>query len=295
VRFIDRPPTDTRTGIWGVPVAQPGASPRFVTERLEESLSARGFLVETKDDVTTIERLADGQRWTVPARGRSVLISPGATRIAWTEVNDELPPDQQVVSFWVANLDGTDARRVATLRRGGLSGWISDDVLLLTGRESAGAPEQVLWRQPIDGSPRVELARAERLRSPSLSPSGAWAAFYVTFDADPGRNGLWLARTDGSDRRKLPAELFGSYQWRGCSRECDPAAESLLVVPLRPEARLHELWQVEPATGDARPLTDPEITPFKIANGDWRASPDGRYITYVESSDRNIWVLELPQ
>ena len=44
-----------------------------------------------------------------------------------------------------------------------------------------------------------------------------------------------------------------------------------------------------------RELTTPESTPFKIANGDWRVSPDGRYVAFVESSDRNIWALELPQ
>ncbi len=48
------------------------------------------------------------------------------------------------------------------------------------------------------------------------------------------------------------------------------------------------------ATGEARQLTDPATTPFKIANGDWRVSPDGRYVAFVESSDRNIWVIALP-
>jgi Tol biopolymer transport system component len=44
-----------------------------------------------------------------------------------------------------------------------------------------------------------------------------------------------------------------------------------------------------------RQLTDPAVTPFKIANGDWRISPDGRYMAFVESSDKNIWVIELTQ
>ena len=265
-----------------------------MTERLEESLATGDYLVETTTNTTTIERLSDGERWNVPARGRSVRISPGGTRIAWTEGNEDLPPDRQVTTIRVANLDGSEPRVAATLRRGGLSGWISDDVLLVSGRESATATDQVLWAAPLDGSPPVELARAERLRSPQLSPSGAWVAYYVTFDADPARNGLWIARTDGSDRRQIPPELFGSYQWRGCPDVCDPDAESLLIVPLQPDAAQHELWQVRAAGGEPARLTDPAVTPIKIANGDWRVSPDGRYVAYVESEDRNIWALPLP-
>jgi hypothetical protein len=236
----------------------------------------------------------DGERWTVPARGRSVRISPGQKRIAWSEGNDDLPPDRQVTAIWIANLDGSEPRKVVTLRRGGLSGWISDDILLVSGRESANAPDQVLWALPLDGSPQVELARAERLRGPLLSPSGAWVAYYVTFDADPARNGLWVARTDGSGAKQLPPELFGSYQWRGCPGPCEPDAETMLVVPLQPAAEYHELWQLEAASGETQRLTDPAVTPFKIANGDWRVSPDGRHIAYLESSDRNIWAIALP-
>ncbi len=294
VRFIDRLPDDPRVGIWGVALAEPG-SVAFVTERVEASLSDGDYLVETTANTTTIERLSDGARWTVPARGERVGISPGQTRIAWIDGNDSVSPDQQVNTVWVANLDGSEARKLVTLRRGGLSGWISDDALLVSGRESATATDQVLWAAPLNASPPVELARAERLRSSQVSPSGAWVAYYVTFDADPARNGLWIARTDGSNRRQIPQELFGSYQWRGCPGVCDPAEAALLIVPLQPGAAYHELWQVRAAGGEPQRLTDLAVTPFKIANGDWRVSPDGRYVAYVESEDRNIWALPLPE
>ncbi|HJW83372.1 MAG TPA: hypothetical protein VJ754_03630 [Anaerolineae bacterium] len=31
------------------------------------------------------------------------------------------------------------------------------------------------------------------------------------------------------------------------------------------------------------------------ANGDGRVSPDGRYVVYVNSADRNLWLLELAE
>jgi Tol biopolymer transport system component len=67
-----------------------------------------------------------------------------------------------------------------------------------------------------------------------------------------------------------------------------------MIVPFRPDAAWHQLLQLDPATGHVRPLTDPQTTPFKIANGDWRLSPDGRRVVFVESSDKNLWLIELP-
>jgi dipeptidyl aminopeptidase/acylaminoacyl peptidase len=296
VRFIDKRGTEALAGIWGVPVAEPDAEPVLVSERVEESLARGDYLVETSGNTTSIYRISDRKRWTVPAGGRSVLISPEQTQIAWAAVDDDLPPDQQVATVWVANLDGSGARKVATLRRGGLSGWISEDALLVSGRKNAASPDQVLWTLSLSNGALVEIARAERLRSPTLSPSGNWVAYYVTFAADPVQNGLWLARTDGSLRRLVTRDLFGAYQWRPCpvGGACSREDQRLLIVPFESDAVFHELWELDAATGEARQLTDPATTPFKIANGDWRVSPDGRYVAFVESKDRNIWAIELP-
>ena len=77
-----------------------------------------------------------------------------------------------------------------------------------------------------------------------------------------------------------------SYRWRDDGR--------LLVVPLDLTQAVHQLWEVQAATGEAYPLTDRASTPFKIANGDWSVSPDGQRIAFVSASDGNIWLLELP-
>jgi Tol biopolymer transport system component len=293
VLFIDKPAPDAPVGIWGVDVAQPDPTPELVTERIAFYTADMAFLVELGEDTTTIERLADNARWTVPADGRSVSISPGRTRIAWQASDEDLPFERQVTQVWVANLDGTDAQAVATLPRGGLSGWISDDVLLLSGRESLESREQVLYTFSLTSGHQTELVRAEQLRGGLLSPDGAWLAYYVALDEDPAQNGLWLVRTDGStelaevgsERRQLDRDLFGAYQWRDAGR--------LLIIPFRPEAVSHELWELDVNTGETRHLTDPDVTPFKIANGDWAVSPDGRHVTFVESRDRNIWLLTL--
>jgi Tol biopolymer transport system component len=293
VRFIDQPADDQPVGIWGVPVDAPLAAPQFVTERLEESTASPRYLIETGGDATVIERRSDGQRWTVPAGGRTVLISPDETRIAWTVTNVDAPSSDQVTALWLANLDGSEAQQIATLPRGGLSGWIDDATLLISSRDSLEAREQTLAAFNLADGSRTELARAERLRGQVLSPSGGWLVYYVTFDADPAKNGLWVVRTDGGQSIQLGDGLFGSYQWRPCTERCTPAEDRLLIVPLEIDAPLHRLVELAPASGEVRALTDPAVTPFKIANGDWRIAPDGRYVAFVESSDKNIWMMAL--
>jgi hypothetical protein len=292
VLFIDKPTPNDPVGIWGVDVSQPNLTPpQLVTDRIAFYTADLTYRIELSQSTTVIERLAGplsetvSARWTVPAGGRPISISPGRKRIAWQVSNEDLPFERRTTQVWVANLDGSDARSVATLPRGGFSDWISDDVMLMNGRESLESREQVLYTFSLVDGHTTELVRAERLRGGLLSPDRAWLAYYIALDEDPAQNGLWLVRTDGTGRRRLDRDLFGAYQWRDSQR--------LLIIPFRPEAAFHELWELDVETGETRRLTNPEITPFKIANGDWIVSPDGRYVAFVESEDRNIWLLAL--
>ncbi len=70
--------------------------------------------------------------------------------------------------------------------------------------------------------------------------------------------------------------------------------QHLLVVPVDLNQPVHQLLQVEADTGQVTDLTDPAVTPFKIANGDWSVSPVGDKIAFLSADDGNIWLLELP-
>jgi Tol biopolymer transport system component len=294
VLFIDKPAADAPVGIWGVDVTQPAAQPQLATPRIASYTPDLAFVIVTSRTTTTIQQLTApltgtvAASWTVPAGGRSVSLSPGRTRIAWQAGDDRLiaQPERQVNQVWVANLDGSAARALITLPRGSIGGWISDDVLLLSGRESTQAPEQVLWAYSLTTGQRTELARGEHLRAGPLSRDGTWLAYTVTMDKDQTRNGLWLVRTDGAVQHKLGPDLFGAFQWRDGHR--------LLIIPFRPDATSHEFMEFDADTQTARRLTDPAVTPFKIGNGDWTVSPDGRQVVFVSSLDHALWLLTLP-
>ncbi len=291
VLYIDQPAPGAALGIWGVRLTPQDAPPELLTERIAAYTSDLLYVIETEQNQTFIERLegplgeSSSNRWSVPANGRGVSISPGRKRIAWGESNADLPFERRTTQVWIADFDGADAQLVATLPRGGFSGWISDDVVLLAGRESLESLETVVYTLSLTDGTENELVRAERPRGMHISPDGHWLVYYVSLSDEPSQNGFWVVRTDGGERRKIDRELFGAYQWRDAHR--------LILVPFQADAPYHELWEYDVETGAARRLTDSKVTPFKIANGDWQVSPDGRHVAFVDNSDRNIWVLTL--
>jgi hypothetical protein len=155
VLYIDRPNPAEPAGTWGVSIGGP-FHPFLYTDRIALYTNDLRHLVDSDGRTTTIERLADpassdrGDRWQVPAGGLPVSFSPGRTRIAWQVSNDALAVETRVTEIWVANLDGTEPQAVASIARGGLIGWVSDDVLLLMGRQSLMSAETILaWNRDV--------------------------------------------------------------------------------------------------------------------------------------------------
>jgi Tol biopolymer transport system component len=239
---------------------------------------------------TVIERLSTGEQWQIPNGGRSVSFSPDGDWLAWTGGDFTPPFDRAEREVWVSRVDGSEARQVFTAIRGGFAGWLSGERILVSGLVEGTASEQAYWAlslNPIlvEQSELMELGRGGRLREAKISSDGSWLAYLVTFGADPSQDGLWLAEAISGERKRL--EVFGGYNWRD--------GEHLLVVPLDLSEPVHELLQVHAPSGHVEPLTDPSITPFRIANGDWSVSPDGGKIVFVSADDGNIWVLDISE
>jgi Tol biopolymer transport system component len=288
VLFIDRPAADASAGLWGVDLQ--GGAPQFVSERLgifSNDMQLRAF---PEAGQTIVERFSDGQRWVIPSGGRAISFSPDGQQLAWTTGQGTAGSNSVPRQIWVSQVDGGQARPVHTAPGGSFAGWFPDGRLLISGRLESPETGQALWvlTLPADEASApilTELARGERLRSTSISPDGNWLVYLSTFSTDPEQNGIWVVNTHSGEKRRL--EFFGAYRWRDGNR--------LLVVPLDLEQTAHRLWQVEMESGQATALTDPAITPFKIANGDWSVSPDGRHVAFVSAQDYNIWLLTLPE
>jgi len=116
------------------------------------------------------------------------------------------------------------------------------------------------------------------------SPDNRYLVYYIRFNADTGKNGVWLydLQNPALPSQKLP--LFGTYRWRDNDR--------LVYLPFEPAASEHNFYEYSVSSGQTRPLF-PNGTGLMIANNDWRISSDGQKIALpaTDSSQLNgIWL-----
>jgi len=80
VLFLDKPSPDAPVGFYGVGLQ--GGAPELFTDQLgvySPDFSLRAY---PESGQTIVERLADGQRWTIPSGGRAVSFSPDGSMLA---------------------------------------------------------------------------------------------------------------------------------------------------------------------------------------------------------------------
>ena len=282
VRFIDRPSPADPSGLWGVSLA--GGEPVFITDRLGIYSADESLVAYPAGGQTIVER-TDGEKWTVPSGGRAVIFSPDSSKLAWQTASSSVNFDRRLVEIWVSAVDGSGARKAASLTGGGLIGWFPASQRLLVTRRPEGGDVLEMAALDLATGELKSIISAPRLRGPALSPQGGWLVYQVAFSGDAAADGLWLVRSDGATARRL--DVFGAFAWR--------TEGQLLIIPLEPGAPSNRVLEVDAETGLARQLTDPAHTPFHIAGGDWSLSPSGDRLAFVASEDHNIWVLDLPK
>lgn len=289
VLFIDKPAENAPVGIYGVALTGTlPITPALVEEVIGFRSPDRTIVATMNGDLAEFSNEATGESWQINTNGNWPRFSPDASQIVWTATDREGPYDQRQTDLWLANLDGSNARKLLSLFGGGFSGWFPDGKhILLVGRDTAFAENRNLYKYNINTGERIDLASHPRLRGIELSPGGNHAVFYVDFADEPKNRGVWLVSTDGMTRQKLELPGFGAYQWR--------TDDTLLVIPMRANpADSMQLWALQVMTNNATPLTNPAVTPLFISNGDWSLSPDGNKIAFVNNADNNIWLLQLP-
>jgi hypothetical protein len=284
VLFIDKPDEKTATGIYAVDIVQP-ATPKLFSERIASFTNDFQYATYIEGAFAVVEQMSDGQRWRIRTGGRPVLLSPDRTQVIWNETPQTgAPNDTLVTTVMGANRDGSDARPIIYLQRGGSIAWLGNTRLLMNARFKWNSEELTLFVFSLEDGSQTELAKSERLRGFTISLDGAWVAYQIAFDTKtPQDNGLWLVKTDGSSAPKK-LDFFGPVQWRDVNR--------FIYVPLETNVASHAFYEYDTRTNISRRLTDPKATPFKIANGDWTVSPDGNKIVFLNAQDLNLWLWE---
>lgn len=276
--FLDGPPARASTGIYGVGAEGGTVSRRFSTVAFFSPRLLWAVRPGTGES-TTLERLADGRKFTLPTAGADVTWNRAETALAYTRSATSGNFDRRVTRVFVADVFSAP-RQVATLYGGGVSGWVDASTLLLTGKRAAGDRDRELFTLNVKTGARRVLGTALSFRGVGLSPDGSRVVYYVAFDS-ASRNGLWLQPTAGGAARKLGA--FGSYRWRDANR--------LLLIPLDPNGQPHVLREYDVRANRWRTLGD---LGDQVRQGDWSVSPDGRRVAYLSARDGNVRVVDLP-
>lgn len=287
VLFIDKPDAASPTGVYAVSLTNP--KPPALQEAVIGFRSPDRTIVATiaGDQVDFINE-TNGNRWTVNTGGNWPRISPDNRQVLWVATDTEGPYDRRQSDIWLANLDGSNARKIFSIFGGGFTGWFPDsERVLFTGRDNPNDEKVTLFVYNVKNERRTNLFAHKRLRGGEISPGGSWIAFFITFADDPTENGLWLVSSDGATQRQLDLPRFGGYQWQNDS--------TLLFIPMRePAEKSMQIWSIKASTGQTTTLTDPAQLSFSISNGDWDVSPDGQAVVFVSSADNNIWLITLP-
>ncbi len=286
ILFIDKPGPKVETGVYAIDIADRSKAPQLAG-RVGIYSPDLSLVAYPQDTRTLVEKISSGERWVVPNNGQSVVFAPDDQHLAWEAEAISGPYDERQNEMFVANITGKDVSKVARVYGGGIVDWLPRGFsLMFLGRPSLNSHDSTLTVLDLRTNEAADLVTAERISGVRLSNEGDWVAYFISFNPDEKRNGIWVQRTDGSGARQI--DLWGAYQWRDDSH--------LIVVPARTAPdQPFELWQINAETGAKQKLTDAAVTPLNILNGDWRVSPDGKYVVFVNSADKNLWLVKLPE
>ena len=284
VYFIDKPSGAAQSAIYGVSAINPSGV-RMEFGSVAQFSPSRRFAV-LPGASTILERLSDGQRVRVPAQA-NISFSKSESKIAWSVTRQIGTFDAQATRVYTANLTSgsrlllSAPKLIATLYGGGLSGWLNESELLLTGKSSPLERDRALRIVNAGtGAGRV-ISSALSQRGVNISPGGRWVAYYVAFDS-ASRNGMFVLDTKSGVSKRV--DWFGSYRWRDANR--------IVYIPLETGVPQHRVLEWNASTGAKRELAK---LGARVAGDDWQLAPNGQRIAFVSAANRNLYVLELPK
>ncbi|UBV41732.1 hypothetical protein LAJ19_08710 [Deinococcus taeanensis] len=276
--FLDGPPARSSTGMYQVS-ASGGAVTRRFSSVAFFSPALKWAVRPGAGEQTTLERLSDGRRFTLPTWGADVTWTRAETRLAYARSETSGNYDRRVTRVFVADAFGAP-RLISTLSGGSIHAWLNDTTLLLSGKRAAQDRDRELFTLDLRTGARQVLRQALNLRAVTVSADGRFVAYTVAFDS-AARNGLWVQAAAGGAPREL--NDYGSYRWRDGSR--------LLLIPLKAAGGAHVLRQYDARANTWSTLGD---LGDQVRQSDWSVSPDGRQLNYLSARDGNVRVLTLP-
>jgi hypothetical protein len=280
VYFLDKPGAEP-AALYGVSAINPSGTRREFSSVVSFSPSQRIAVMPGNEMI--LERLSDGKRVRLPTRGNGVSFSPSETRVAWSVSSTGGRFDTTTTRIYTATLSSSftvgTSKLVATVYGGGISGWLNENELLVSGKSDPSQRNRSLRAINFMTGAGRAFTNALNFRGVSIAPGGRWVAYYVAFD-NPQRNGMFMMDTKTGSSRRL--NWLGSYRWRTANR--------IAYIPLETTTGQHRLFEFDASSNQKRELARLE---GKVAGDDWQLAPNGERLVYVNARDRDLYALEL--
>ncbi len=280
VRYLDSPSGQLAKVI---SVGLDGRLPEKIADAPPGLPSADGkYEVLWQNNSAAVTRLADDVTWTMTT-GAWPTISPGSMWLLWQyssadNVPNYAPPSSEV---WIARLDGTEPTLLLQKQAGSVY-WLDDNRILLVTRENKTNIYD-LDIFTISTKTTEPLLKVENLRNLSVAPGGHSLMYYAPFQDIPSTSGIYrVDTTSGAKPTRVP--FFGTWRWRDST--------SVIYIPFTPGLSM-SLVLYDFARQQSRPLTDPSVQPFEIANDDWEVAPDGHAVVFWSAKDYALWLTTL--
>jgi Tol biopolymer transport system component len=286
VLYTDAAPTQQLAATWSVPADGGGAPTVFFPSAA--TISPDGGRIAFPDiaaRVTRVQEFGKQSVATISNNAAYVWFSMDGRQVAWLERAPGVQPSSNVdrlVRVWVANADGSNARLRGSVVRAADLIWFPDGQrLLFTGRDTDGGNPGI-YVLDINAGSLTRIASAFSPRGVRLSPDGARIVYLAALEEMPEENGLFMMKSDGSEKRKLP--LVGGFRW-------SPDGRSLVMLPIQTDNGPDQLVRIDVASLATTPLTDRAALPFRVAQDEWQLAPDGTRIVFNALADANLYVL----
>ncbi len=286
ILYTDAIPDQQLAGTYAVPADGTGAPVVFWPSVAE--VSPDGSRVAFPDFAARVTRLQEVGKQSVATLNNDaayVWFSRDGRQVAWLARAPGAQPSSNVdrlVNIWVANADGANARVVgATVRAGELTWFPDGQRLLFTGRDRDGGSPGIYTLDLASGA-LTQIIGAFSPRGVRLAPDGGSLVYLAALEEKPEDNGLFIARADGTMKRKIP--LIGAVRWL-------PDSTALVIVPTQTDNGPDQLVRIDAATLATTTLTDRAALPFRIAQDEWQLAPDGTRIVFTSLTDGTIYAL----
>lgn len=216
----------------------------------------------------------------LPDASATFVMSANKHRFAYIRRDDQQdgPERPQIFTLWAGDIaQKTNARQLGKFREVTNLQWLPDDTRVIFGGRDLANQRFGVWVVDTVSGTATQVENAKGVRDVQLSPDGSHITYYVAYQPDAAANGLWLSKSDGSERKKLP--FVGTYAWV-------PDSSGLVYSPVTAaNAQGAALWRYGLADSATTRLTDPAKTPLNFTEEPWQLAPDGKRIAYRDETN----------